>query len=130
MLLPLLSSRGRGICLAITLLQRSLRPGTLGTHARRFPRAAERVLGLEHALRAQGVGLGPYPSQRTSPWPSRWEWCRSIGYGMKGLRFVHPLRGRRLVTVCNSEHGSGRLHLIPDTYGQGGQGYLANKVSW
>ena len=40
---------------------------------------------------------------------------------MKGLRFIHPLRGRRLVTVCNSEHGSGRLHLIPDTYGLGGR---------
>ena len=40
---------------------------------------------------------------------------------MKGLRFIHPLRGRRLVTVCNLEHGSRRLHLTPDTYGLGGR---------
>jgi hypothetical protein len=95
--------------------------GTLGTRARRFPRAADRVGGLGRALRAQDGGLGPCPSQGTSPWLLRWDWCRSIGYGMKGFRFIHPLRGRRLVTVCNLQPDLGNctLLLTPAGWGAG-----------
>ena len=40
---------------------------------------------------------------------------------MKGLRYIHPLRGRRLVTVCHSEHGPGDCILFLTPMGRGGR---------